>query len=151
MKQWFLEPCVGCFVVFFSSLFKGLEHKMNIEYLERIKPNNSKYKWRKWGVKGKKTEFFIFDGQKCLFRDKPSYECPVWCLNHFQDVGCFRAHKVSHKVIMKGLSQFRSLKIPLKEFISPFDLQNWKFKVLRSWTLNISNSWLWLKLFCSFE
>lgn len=37
-----------------------------------------------------------------------------------------RAHKVSHKVIMKGLSQFRSLKIPLKEFISsgPFGLQN---------------------------
>lgn len=27
----FLEPCVG----FFFSLFKGLEHKMNIEYLER--------------------------------------------------------------------------------------------------------------------
>lgn len=52
------------------------------------------------------------------------------CGSYFQDVGCFRAHKVSHKLIMKGLSQFRSSKNALKEFISSglLTLHNWKFK-----------------------
>lgn len=66
------------------------------------------------------TDFLWPD--ECLLRDLPSiailsYECPK-CVSYFQDVGCFKAHKVSHKLIMKVLSQFRSLKNALKEFIS---------------------------------
>lgn len=77
-----------------------------------------------------------------------SYECPK-CVSYFQDVGCFRAHKVSHKLIMKGLSQFRSLKNALKEFISSglLTLHNWKFKCSQQLNkVNISKSWLWLTL-----
>lgn len=73
--------------------------------------------------KGKEHFIFqqIFFGQTETSIQRPAFLSPSFhmnamskCGSYFQDVGCFRAHKVPHKLIMKGLSQFRSLKNALK-------------------------------------